>query len=150
MSDGEITALIAKRVPHGFVAGINSSEDMIKLAKRNFPAKHHPNLSFLVKDARELDFNEEFDIIFSNACLHWIVNHLPVLEGIKRSLKPSGKVLLQMGGRGNAAEAVEVMESIMEEQKWAKFFNEFSFPYGFYDPEEYRSWLKTVKQSKRG
>lgn len=31
--DGEITALIAKRVPHGFVVGIDSSEDMVYLAK---------------------------------------------------------------------------------------------------------------------
>jgi trans-aconitate methyltransferase len=47
-----------------------------------------------------------------------------------------------MGGRGNAAEVVKVLESITKGPKWVKFFNEFSFPYGFYGPEEYRSWLK--------
>ncbi len=112
--DGKITAYIAQKVPQGFVVGIDSSEDMINLAKRNFPSNTHSNLVFIVKDAREIDFEEEFDIVFSNACLHWIVDHLPVLEKIKRTLKPSGKIFLQMGGKGNAAEVIRTLETIIK------------------------------------
>ena len=50
-----------------------------------------------------LPFDAEFDVIFSNACLHWIYDHRPVLHGIRRALKRGGRVLLQMGGKGNAA-----------------------------------------------
>ena len=142
--DGKITASIAKKVPQGFVIGIDSSEYMINLAKRKFPSKIYQNLSFIVKDVREMDFEEEFDIVFSNACLHWIIDHLPVLEKIEKSLKPSGKIFLQMGDKGNAAEVISVFETIIKDEKWFKFFNNFSFPYGFYDPEEYREWLKKV------
>ena len=142
--DGKITAYIAQKVPQGFVVGIDSSEDMINLAKRNFPSNTHSNLAFIVKDAREIDFEEGFDIVFSNACLHWIVDHLPVLEKIKRTLKPSGKIFLQMGGKGNAAEVIRTLETIIRSEKWSKFFNNFSFPYGFYSTEEYEKWLKIV------
>lgn len=139
--DGEITALIARRVPHGFVVGIDSSRDMIELAIKRCPSERCPNLTFFLKDAGAMDFDEEFDAVFSNACLHWIIDHKSVLEGIKRCLKPSGKVLLQMGGLGNAKTVLEALDDIIKESQWAKFFEGFVFPYGFYGSEEYRNWL---------
>lgn len=139
--DGQITALIAQRVPGGSVIGIDSSADMVELAQKNFPPESHPNLSFQVKDARKLDFTREFDIVFSNATLHWVIDHAPVLEGIKRSLKPSGNILLQMGGKDSAAELVKILASMTREEQWARYFEQFTFPYGFYSPEEYLPWL---------
>ena len=139
--DGEITALIAQKVPRGCAVGIDSSGDMIRLARRRFPVDHYSNLSFLLKDARAMDFTGEFDAVFSNACLHWVTDHMPVLEGVRRSLKPSGRMLLQMGGRGNAATILGIMDGIVKEDKWSRFFEGFTFPYGFYGPEEYRRWL---------
>lgn len=47
-----------------------------------------PHLSFQVTDTSDLPFDSEFDIVFSNAALHWIVSHGPVLKGIRRALKP--------------------------------------------------------------
>jgi hypothetical protein len=43
---------------------------------------------------------------------------LSVLNGIKRSLRPTGRVMLLMGGRGNAAGILEVLETIIKIKKW--------------------------------
>jgi trans-aconitate methyltransferase len=142
--DGKITAEIARSLPNGSVLGIDSSEEMVLFARKNFNVREFPNLAFEIIDVRNLSFNAEFDVVFSNACLHWVVDHLPVLEGINRSLKPGGKALLQMGGKGNAAEIFEVLQSMLATDKWGKYFINFSFPYGFYGLEEYKSWLKQV------
>lgn len=142
--DGKVTAEIAKQLPNGSVLGIDNSEEMIKFARKNFPLKRFSNLVFEVRDAKNLSFNGEFDVVFSNATLHWVIDHLSVLEGIKKSLKPSGKVLLQMGGRGNAAKILEVLETILKSEKWSGYFTDFSFPYGFYEPKEYKSWLEHI------
>lgn len=139
--DGEITATIARRVPRGFALGIDSSRDMIELAAKHHPPDRWPNVSFLLKDAREIDFDEHFDAVFSNACLHWVIDHQPVLAGIWRCLKPSGRVLLQMGGKGNAATVLEAIDTVLNRPQWARYFREFTFPYGFYGPDEYRPWL---------
>jgi trans-aconitate 2-methyltransferase len=139
--DGEITAAIAQRVPHGSVVGIDSSRDMIELATKHFPPTRCPNLTYFLRDARHLDFDEEFDAVFSNACLHWVLDHRPVLQGIKKCLKPSGRVLLQMGGKGNAATVLEAIDTVLNMPQWARYFGEFTFPYGFYGPDEYRPWL---------
>lgn len=146
--DGKVTAEIANVLSYGFVLGIDNSKEMIEFANKNFPKEKFPNLSFMLIDAKELNYNEKFnyenwfDIVFSNAALHWIIDHLPVLKGIERVLKPSGKVLLQMGGKGNANDVIEIMNEIIRKEKWKKYFLDFSFPYGFYDVDDYKNFLK--------
>jgi trans-aconitate 2-methyltransferase len=142
--DGRLTALIAEKLPDGFAVGIDSSADMIALSKKNFPPETFQNLRFMIKDTRELDFNDEFDIVFSNACLHWVIDHIPVLRGIRQSLKSGGRMLVQMGGEGNAAKIIEVVEQLMISPKWSGYFKNFTFPYGFHNLENYRKWLTAL------
>jgi len=139
--DGKITAEIAGYVPGGGVVGIDSSEEMIELARERFVNDNNPHLSFQVCDAGDLPFRGQFDVIFSNATLHWIRDHKPVLAGIERSLKPGGRILLQMGGKGNAAAILSVVEELMVGDEWREYFTNFQFSYGFYGPEEYTKWI---------
>lgn len=139
--DGKITAEIALLVPDGSVLGIDNSAEMIGFAQSKFPHASWPNLTFQYGDASDLHFVDEFDLVLSFACLHWVRDHGPVLEGIKRSLKRGGRTLMQFGGKGNAAEIIEVVDEIISEEKWSCFFEGFKFPYGFFGPEEYLTWL---------
>jgi len=138
--DGKVTAEIAALVPTGRVLGIDLSPDMVGRANEVHPPRH-PNLRFEVGDASHLEFDGEFTVVFSNATLHWVRDQRPVLAGIARSLREDGRVLLQMGGRGNAAEVVAVMDEVIALPRWRDHFVGFTFPYGFYGPEEYRPWL---------
>ncbi len=85
--DGKVTAEIAQVLTEGTVIGVDSSKEMVQLAKQNFPPKSWPNLSFDQQDAQHLNFKEQFDVIFSNAALHWVLDHTPVLIGIYQALK---------------------------------------------------------------
>jgi trans-aconitate methyltransferase len=49
-----------------------------------------------------------------------------------------------MGGKGNAAQIIEVIEYIIKQGRWSEFFNDFTFPYGFCSPDEYREWLNML------
>jgi trans-aconitate 2-methyltransferase len=139
--DGKVTAEIASCLPKGSVIGIDTSEAMIELAQNKFLADAYPNLRFQKGDASRLMFENEFDVVFSNATLHWIIDQHPVLQGIYKSLKFSGKILLQMGGRGNVADVLAIFDKLIETNEWRVYFQGFSFPYGFYTAEEYRKWL---------
>jgi trans-aconitate methyltransferase len=139
--DGKVTAEIASFVPDGSVLGIDNSEEMIKLSQSKYPIDAFTNLRFQKQDASSLPFNNEFDVIFSNATLHWIIDHNPVLQGISASLKDGGKILLQMGGRGNAHEVEVVMKRLIKKDEWSRYFDDFNFSYGFYGPDEYSRWL---------
>lgn len=142
--DGKATAAIAASVLKGSVTGIDSSSEMIRFARDHFPRSTHNNLSFIQMDVSHLEYCEEFDLVFSNAALHWISDHKPLLRGIARSLCPGGRLLVQMGGRGNAAQVFEVLAILLEDPLWGTYYHGFSFAYGFFGPEEYRQWLTDV------
>jgi trans-aconitate 2-methyltransferase len=139
--DGKVTAEIAACVPAGQVVGIDSSRDMIDLACRTYPAGNFSNLRFLLMDAQKLNFTDAFDVIFSNAVLHWVDDHRKVLSGIHNSLRSRGKILLQMGGKGNVADMMAVMLSMSRQPVWKTYFQGFTSPFNFYGLDEYGGWL---------
>ncbi|MGO9307450.1 MAG: class I SAM-dependent methyltransferase [Spirochaetia bacterium] len=138
--DGKVTAEIAQRLPDGRAVGLDSSGEMIRLARTAFPPSSHQNLRFEDGDARTLEFEREFDVVFSNATLHWVKDHRPVLAGVARSLRPGGRMLFQMGGRGNGSEIFQVAREMAAGEQWGRWFVGFDFPWGFYGSEEYGRW----------
>jgi trans-aconitate methyltransferase len=140
--DGKVTAEIAAQLPNGFAVGMDSSEEMIGLARSRYPAAAHPNLSFVLGDARSLPFHDGFNAVFSNAALHWVRDHGPVLRGIFGSTKPGARITLSMGGRGNADGILAVLDDMLRLGEWAPYFRDFTMPYGFHGPEDYRVWLR--------
>ncbi len=139
--DGKVTAEIAGRLPHGSVLGIDKSGEMIALAQQRHGVATHPNLHFQVADASHLPFHGEFSLVFSNAALHWVRDHRPVLQGIARSLQPGGRILLQMGGQGNAVHIIAAIDEQMALDPYAPYFADFFFPFGFHGPDEYALWM---------
>ena len=139
--DGKITAQISRLVPGGSVVGLDNSPEMLSFARSQFPAEEWPGLEFQHGDARDLQYNDRFDLVLSFAALHWVLDHRPVLAGIRRSLRSRGRVFLQFGGRGNAASVLDIAGKMIAEDKWCRYFEGFGFPYAFYGPEEYGTWL---------
>jgi trans-aconitate methyltransferase len=140
--DGKVTAEIALCVPNGFVLGIDSSKEMITLSQSLFPADAFSNLRFQCENASRLPFENKFDVVFSNATLHWVLDHKPVLQGICKSLRHGGRILLQMGGRNNTYAVENMMKNLIHKEEWSRYFVGFNFSYGFYGPDEYNKWLR--------
>ena len=142
--DGKVSAELARLVPRGEVVGVDSSEEMIELARTAFPSATHGNLSFMLRDARDLRFEERFDIAFSNATLHWVKDHRAVLQSVCQALKPRGRLLFQLGGRGNGEAIFDVARAMIESPRWCEFFQDFEFPWSFYGPEYYDTWCSAA------
>jgi trans-aconitate methyltransferase len=139
--DGKITAALAEAVPQGRVVGIDNSEEMIRYAQAQHPFLEHPNLQFRLLDVRALDYTDEFNLIFSNAALHWVKDHRAILSGAYRALRKDGRLALSFGGKGNAAAVLEVVSAVGLRPEWRENFQAFKNPYDFYGPDEYRPWL---------
>jgi trans-aconitate methyltransferase len=137
--DGKITAEVARLVPDGYVVGVDSSSDMVAFARKNFSKQK--NCRFELKDARDLNFVNEFDIVFSNSALHWVKDHMPVLRAIKNALKSGGKFSLYMAGKGNAQDILKIAQELKLSDKWKEYFLDFPFPWNFYGVDEYRAWI---------
>lgn len=137
--DGKITAELAAGLQGGAAVGTDASAEMIAFAQQRFAGVG--NLRFEVADMRALRFSEAFDVVFSNAALHWVKDHRAVLAGVARALVPGGRVLLQMGGKGNIPVVTAALADVTARPRWASFFVGMEYPYGFYGPDEYGPWL---------
>lgn len=93
-------------------------------------------------DASILSFENCFDLAFSNAVLHWVKNHQPVIAGLYKSLRMGGKMLLRMGGKGDAADIISTMNAVRASHKWAQYFTDFEFPFTFLGIEDYHALLQ--------
>ena len=93
--DGRITAEIAKKVPQGYVLGIDISPNMIDEANKNFG--DIKNLEFQCIDATKFSKNTTFDRVVSFATFHWIREQQEALKNIYNVLKPDGIILIKMG-----------------------------------------------------
>jgi trans-aconitate methyltransferase len=91
---GHLTAQIAESGAH--VTGVDRSAEMVAAARLKYP-----NLKFEISDARNLTFRDEYDAVFSNATLHWIHEPELVLQGVWRALRPGGRFVAELGGKGN-------------------------------------------------
>jgi trans-aconitate 2-methyltransferase len=76
--------------------GVDRSADMVEAARAAYP-----KLKFELVDARELNFHEKFEAVFSNATLHWIHEPETVLQGIFRALRQGGRFVAELGGKKN-------------------------------------------------
>ena len=139
--DGKITYRLAVAAKNGYVLGIDQSQEMIRIAIEQFPPAKYPNLSFLRMNATDIRVSQKFDVAFSNATLHWVKDQVAVLRGVRKCLKSGGKILFQMGGRGNAADVFVVIQGMLQHKRWGSYYEGFIPPYNFYGPEEYEVWL---------
>src|SRR6185436_7080741 len=106
---GELTEKIKEK--GSLIIGIDSSAEMVTKAKEKYPL-----ISFETMDATSMNFENEFDAVFSNAVLHWIKESEKVVTNIYRSLKEGGRLVAEFGGRNNVKNIVNALESSFEKR----------------------------------
>ena len=97
------------------------------------------NLQFVRMDINHLSFRCEFDVIFSNAALHWVKDHVRLLNNALKALKPQGVLLWNFAGDGNCSHFFEVIRSQMALEKYRSYFLDFIWPWFMPSRQEYES-----------
>jgi trans-aconitate methyltransferase len=92
-------------------------------------------------DARKIKFERQFDLVFSNAALHWVNDHQAILRGAASVLKSGGRLIVSCGGKGNAQDVFVALRPEMRLKRWRDFFRQMPTPYFFYAPDDYKKWL---------
>jgi trans-aconitate methyltransferase len=127
--DGVLTAKLL--APGCDVVGVDGSASMVSAARAL-------GLDARVMDGQALQFDGEFDAVFSNAALHWMKQPQSVIDGVFRALKPGGRFVGEFGGHGNVATLVAALEAGLRARGVdPRPFNPWYFP----TDEEYRALL---------
>jgi trans-aconitate methyltransferase len=91
------------------VVGVDASAEMIRAAQAL-------GLDARLMDGHTLQFDGEFDAVFSNAALHWMKQPEKVIAGVWRALKPGGRFVGEFGGKGNVATIVMALEGALSKR----------------------------------
>lgn len=113
------------------VIGIDASDDMLSLAKAEYPT-----LKFVKGDALSFQLKTKADAIFSNAVFHWIDKNQQekLAENISRQLVDGGELVCEFGGYGCGEAVHSTLERCFNERN-LKYPRMFYFPtIGEYTP----------------
>lgn len=133
------TNVLHERFYNAKILGIDNSEDMINTAREEYP-----QIEFMLCDAgKELNvINERFDIVFSNACIQWILDHKNLLKSMMNLLNEDGFMAVQIPM--NYDEPIhKIIGTLAESEKWK---DKFDNPRIFYNltPSEYYDLLSEI------
>jgi SAM-dependent methyltransferase len=101
--DGTLTTEI--KAAGADVLGVDLSDELLAVARMK-------GLRVRKLDGHALDFVSEFDAVFSNAALHWMLKPERVIAGVHRALRPHGRFVAELGGHGNVAALATAMRAI--------------------------------------
>jgi SAM-dependent methyltransferase len=111
--DGQLTSRIM--AVGARVIGLDASPEMVEAARAR-------GVDAFVADAQTLGLTDQaarfgqFDAVFSNAALHWMLDPDAVANGIYSVLKPGGRFVGEMGGEGNVAALREGIRAELRER----------------------------------
>src|ERR1700722_328040 len=89
---GKLTQYLHKSLNAKKTLGIDSSVAMLKEAS----LLHQSNLHFQVINIEEFKPTETFDLIFSNAALQWLPNHVELIGELSQYLSAEGQLAIQI------------------------------------------------------
>ena len=127
--DGALTARIAEAGAR--VIGLDSSPEMIEAARAR-------GIDAFVADAETMDVERfgQFDAVFSNAALHWMLDPDAVAGSVFKALRDGGRFVGEMGGAGNLATLRQGVRDVLTERGYAM-------------PEQDPAWYADVESFTR-
>ena len=113
--DGSVTATLAQRWPGARVTGVDSSPAMLEAAAAHaVPGR----LDFVAGDLRDWRPTEPVDVLVSNAALHWVPGHAPLVSRWASELAPGGWLALQVPGN-QAAPTHALLAELVAAPRWS-------------------------------
>ncbi len=89
---GELTLLLHQKLAAKQTLGIDSSASMLERAA----AHASETLRFEQRKVEQFSAARAFDLVLSNAALHWVDDHAALFERITEWLAPGGQIAVQM------------------------------------------------------
>lgn len=134
--NGKTTFELLNKNPNLIIDAFDISETQIEVAKQSCMKNGYmDNINFYVMDALELKQNEKYDLVFSNATLHWITNSKRMYTLLYDALKHGGRLAVHQGGSGCYSGLHHIVKQAYTNLGFGKYFKNWTFPV-FYPTKE--------------
>jgi trans-aconitate methyltransferase len=139
---GRLTREVARRVPQGRVIALDRSASMLARA-----AEHLANerVALVRANAAALPFAGAFDVIFSTATFHWVLDHDLLFRSIFTALGRDGRLHAQCGGGPNLARLRTRAAALLREEPFRSHVKPgWREPWHYADVETTEARLKSA------
>jgi trans-aconitate 2-methyltransferase len=140
---GRLTRKILERLDRGRVLALDSSPNMLEVAKREL-AEFGDRVSFVRAELARDALPSGVDLVFSTATFHWVHDHDALFRTIADALVPGGRLHAQCGGKGNLIRAHALTEEIARADRYAAHLTAMDEPWNFAGVEETTARLKAA------
>jgi trans-aconitate 2-methyltransferase len=134
---GNVTAFIAQRWPTAEVTGIDSSAAMLAKARDALPG-----VRWQQADLKGWQPDRAYDLIYSNAALHWLPAHDTLFPSLIDSLAPGGVLAVQMPKNFDAPSHTAIADTV-NAGPWRDRLAPLVKPAPVAEPETYFEILRT-------
>lgn len=136
---GNLTVELASQCNQGFVLGIDASASMIGQARTRSTGL--VNVEFCVQDAKRIQFQQEFDVVFSNSALHWLLESDKVLTAIHKALRPGGRIGLQFPLLNDRHPLIAFTRQVIQTLGFERYYQGWKFPWFVTTADDYTKSL---------
>jgi len=130
-----LTIDLAKRMPSGQIVGIEVSEEMHAQALKNLANVATSNITIVHTDALKIQYENEFDVVFSNSAIHWIPDLERVYNLIYKSLKTPGRIMIQTGMKESNS-LFRALAQVTRVEQFRPYLVHFKRPWRFLSVQE--------------
>jgi len=139
---GTSTGVLLQRWPQAEVLGVDSSPEMLQVARRA-----HPSVRWIEDDLRRWNPVSTLDLVFSNAVLQWVPDHRTELPRLWRWVAPAGALAFQVPARGTPAPPwVQTFRAVLQRPPWDAYTQGDGNPFPVLSPEDYYDLLSPVAE----
>ena len=137
---GKLTVELARLAPKGRVTGMDPSREMLDKAREVTAGMENVRLMELA--AQDMNFTDEFDLVFSNSALQWVTDQENALGRIARSMKKDGRLVFQVPARNFCPEFFKYTKETIALLHVEDFYSAWESPWRFFTKEEYTALLR--------
>jgi trans-aconitate 2-methyltransferase len=91
---GNVTALLGERWPDARIVGVDSSPDMLRVARA--ATRDDSRCTFVAADLAHWRPDAPVELVYSNAALHWLPEHAALFARVASMVAPEGVLAVQM------------------------------------------------------
>ena len=131
---GDMTLELHRKLAARETLGIDNSPSMLAVAPRE------AGLRFELGDIGEFAPPEPYDLVFSNAALHWVPGHPALLKRLRAALSPGGQLAVQMPMNDDHASHQTAFE-LAKSHEFKRLLGGFERRPPLLEPAQYAGWL---------
>jgi trans-aconitate methyltransferase len=141
---GKLTFELANAAEGLQVYAVDISPEMIRLAAEHAEGAGVHNVSFEAVDILGIDVATKYDVVFSNATMHWV---LPPEKGYQRlfdALVPGGRLAVHQGGQGSYGGLWQHAIDLIAGRGLTRYFSNWTYPAYYPSATDLETLLRNI------